>query len=39
MSVGLITTAAYVLAFFLASTAIGMLWVAYQLATGGDWDD
>lgn len=38
MSAWLITCAAYLLAFFLISTAIGILWVAYQFATGGDYD-
>lgn len=35
----IITIAAYLLAFFLLSTAIGILWVAYQFATNGDWDE
>lgn len=39
MIASLITAAAYLLSFFLLSTAIGLLWVAYQLLTGGDWDE
>lgn len=30
------TLAAYLVAYFLISTAIGMLWVAWRLATTGD---